>query len=139
MAKGVNIVDIQNRVSSMDLYFVRKSFDNRESQILVTQSLDVAKKKADANPGYYVFDSKGRNVYVPFKKSTPTKYNLRGFKITVKSLNIYARSDSTIPDRSITGQLEFVDGILKNDKYRVRLESGAIYYMRSIDLKKYIK
>lgn len=45
------------------LYRVRKSWSDVKSQKGAFKNLDNAKKYADANPGYSVYDAKGRSVY----------------------------------------------------------------------------
>ena len=44
-------------------YRVRKSWDDPSSQIGAYTVLENAIKKADENPGYYVFDENGKAVY----------------------------------------------------------------------------
>lgn len=49
--------------NSDELYRVRKSWSDAESQIGAFKNLESAKELADKNPGYNVFNSKGENVY----------------------------------------------------------------------------
>ena len=49
--------------TKVDLYRVRKAWSDTKSQKGAYKILSNAKKCADANPGYYVFDSKGTLVY----------------------------------------------------------------------------
>ena len=57
------------------LYKVRKSWADAKSQLGAYKVLTNAKKTADKNPGYYVFDEKGNSIY-PEKTSAPaTKKN----------------------------------------------------------------
>lgn len=57
---------------STDLYRVRKSWADVKSQKGAFASLENAKKVADSNPGYYVFNSKGEAIYpVQNTVSTP--------------------------------------------------------------------
>lgn len=51
--------------TSSELYRVRKTWKDSASQIGAYRDLDNAKKAADENPGYYVFNSKGTKVYAP--------------------------------------------------------------------------
>jgi hypothetical protein len=46
-----------------ELYRVRKSWDNPKSQLGAYTVLSNAKRKADAHPGYYVYNSIGECVY----------------------------------------------------------------------------
>ena len=48
---------------STGYYRVRKSWDNKKSQLGAYRYLSNAKKKADANPGYFVFSNDGKLVY----------------------------------------------------------------------------
>ena len=52
------------------LYKVRKSWADAKSQLGAYKVLTNAKKMADKNPGYYVFDKKGNAIY-PEKTSAP--------------------------------------------------------------------
>lgn len=54
-----------------DLYRVRKTWKDQKTQIGAFSSLESAKKLADQNAGYSVFNSKGIAVYK--SKATPTK------------------------------------------------------------------
>lgn len=58
--------------STDELYRVRKDWKDAKSQIGAYKVLDNAKKQADKNAGYKVFDSKGNVVYpVEVKPTTP--------------------------------------------------------------------
>lgn len=54
-----------------ELYRVRKSWSDASSQIGAYAVLDNAKKVADQNKGYYVFNAKGEAIYPP--KAVETK------------------------------------------------------------------
>jgi N-acetylmuramoyl-L-alanine amidase len=51
--------------SSGEMYRVRKTWADTKSQLGAYKTLSNAKKKADENPGYYVFNSKGAKIYTP--------------------------------------------------------------------------
>lgn len=57
------------RSEGMELYRVRKSWDDAGSQIGAFYSLERAQEIADKNPGYSVYDSAGKCVYAPHKKT----------------------------------------------------------------------
>lgn len=57
--------------ASGTLYRVRKSWADKKSQLGAYRSLENAKKMADKNSGYYVFDENGNTVY-PTSSSTST-------------------------------------------------------------------
>ena len=56
--------------SSTALYRVRKTWTDANSQKGAFKDLSNAKKCADKNKGYYVFDSKGKAVYPAQKKKS---------------------------------------------------------------------
>jgi N-acetylmuramoyl-L-alanine amidase CwlA len=64
------------------LYRVRKTWKDSASQLGAFSSLPNAKKKADENPGYKVFDNNGKTVYTP--KTATTKAVTVGCKVKVK-------------------------------------------------------
>lgn len=66
---------------SGELYRVRKSWKDAKSQKGAFKSLASAKKVADANKGFYVFDSKGAAIY-------PTAFKSYKVKVTTDTLNV---------------------------------------------------
>lgn len=73
--------------SSSTLYRVRKTWADSKSQLGAYKSLANAKKKADANPGYYVFDESGNAVY-PEDSSSDSTFTPYKVKVTASVLNI---------------------------------------------------
>lgn len=70
------------------LYRVRKTWADSKSQLGAYKVLDNAKKKADENPGYSVFDENGKVVYSG-KTSTPAQtFKPYLVKVTTSVLNI---------------------------------------------------
>ena len=59
----------KKETTSAVLYRVRKTWKDEKSQKGAYKSLANAKKLADENPGYKVFDENGKVVYTPAKKS----------------------------------------------------------------------
>ena len=57
--------DVKASEETIRWYRVRKSWENTASQIGAFKIVDNAKRKADENPGYKVFDSDGNVVYSP--------------------------------------------------------------------------
>lgn len=53
--------------TTSELYRVRKTWKDAESQLGAFKSLASAKELADKNPGFEVYDSKGKAVYTPKK------------------------------------------------------------------------
>lgn len=65
------------------IYRVRKTWDDAKSQIGAFLNLDNAKKAADGNAGYYVFDSSGEKIY-PSESVRPSSDDLKkGDKVKV--------------------------------------------------------
>lgn len=59
---------------SVELYRVRKKWEDAGSQIGAYRILANAKEAADKNPGYYVFDSTGNRIYPVAKAPTKVAY-----------------------------------------------------------------
>lgn len=72
------------------MYRVRKSWSDAKSQIGAYKVLDNAKKKADTNAGYKVFDVSGNIVYPATAKptQTPAANTLYKVQIGIANLNI---------------------------------------------------
>lgn len=72
------------------MYRVRKSWSDAKSQIGAYKILDNAKKKADTNAGYKVFDASGNIVYPAAAKptQTPAANTLYKVQIGIANLNI---------------------------------------------------
>lgn len=88
-----------SKPSVNQLYRVRKSWADAKTQKGAFKSLDNAKKCADKNPGYSVFDVNGKNVYTPGASTPATKPFL--VQVSITDLNIrrgpgtnYARTGS---------------------------------------------
>ena len=73
-----------------NLYRVRKSWADAGSQKGAFSILENAKKCADANPGYSVFDGKGTKVY-PQKTSAPAASANVPFRIQVSITDLNIR------------------------------------------------
>lgn len=68
-------------------YRVRKSWADSKTQKGAFKILDNAKKCANQNPGYKVFDADGKVVYEP-KAEVPTEKVLFLVKVSISDLNI---------------------------------------------------
>jgi hypothetical protein len=78
-----------SNTASGALYRVRKSWQDAQSQKGAFSSLANAKKCANENPGYSVFDGSGTAVYPASSSSTPSNSSmLYKVKVTVDALNI---------------------------------------------------
>jgi N-acetylmuramoyl-L-alanine amidase len=64
---------IEAKLPSSDLYRVRKSWEDVKSQLGAFKNLDSAKKLADENKGYKVFEESGKVVYEPKSEPVQTK------------------------------------------------------------------
>lgn len=68
--KSDNAVD---EPATKTLFRVRKSWDDSKSQIGAFYDLDNAKKSANTEPGYSVYDENGKTVYTSKVRENPTK------------------------------------------------------------------
>ncbi len=82
------------------MYRVRKSWDDASSQIGAYEILLNAKKQADENPGYKVFDSSGNIIYDPNIQDKPDPVPAEGTPIlcearsNVIQMQIWARNNN---------------------------------------------
>ena len=67
------------------LYRVRKTWPDSKSQKGAYKFLSNARKCADANPGYSVFDASGKVVYAPFASEADVPFLV---KVSISDLNI---------------------------------------------------
>lgn len=106
--------------SSSTMYRVRKTWADTKSQKGAYKSLANAKKCADKNPGYYVFDESGNAVY-PTSSSTSSSDTSSTFtaykvKVTTGVLNIRKGAgtnygtNGSIRDRGVYTIVEESDG-----------------------------
>jgi hypothetical protein len=87
-----------SNTASGALYRVRKSWQDAQSQKGAFSSLANAKKCANENPGYSVFDGNGTAVYPASSSSTPSNSSmLYKVKVTVDALNIRSRAGTNRP------------------------------------------
>ena len=87
-----------SNTASGALYRVRKSWQDAQSQKGAFSSLANAKKCANENPGYSVFDGNGTAVYPASSSSTPSNSSmLYKVKVTVDALNIRSRAGTNHP------------------------------------------
>lgn len=70
------------------LYRVRKTWADSKSQLGAYKVLDNAKKKADENPGYSVFDESGKVVYSGKTSTSAQTFKPYLVKVTTSVLNI---------------------------------------------------
>lgn len=75
---------------SPQMYRVRKSWTDSKSQLGAYKVLTNAKKKADENTGYKVFDASGNVVYPASSKPAPAPSGGTSYKVevTISNLNI---------------------------------------------------
>lgn len=89
-SSGGSVTDV-----SKNMYRVRKSWANANSQIGAFTTLTYAKNMADKNPGYAVFDSKGKKIYTPSSNSASA--NL----VTVCGKTSYLRAEGHCKAKTI--------------------------------------
>ncbi len=82
--------DDENKKPATQMYRVRKSWSDAKSQIGAYKVLDNAKKKADENAGYKVFDASGNVVYpaAPTPDPAPSKDTSYKVQVSIANLNI---------------------------------------------------
>lgn len=138
MGRGVNIIEVQSKIPK-NVYYVRKSWSNPESQIKVTRDMDEAIRVANNAIGYYVYDSSGKVVHIPHKKTTTVKPRLKpGSSIMVKALNVYRGERDSIPARAYSGPIKFIDNGLHSGKYHVEVNTvPSDMYVLASDISKY--
>lgn len=90
--------DVKESLTEVKWYRVRKTWADAKSQKGAYKVLENAKKCADANPGYSVFDENGVSIYAP-KAAAPAVPFL--VKVSIPDLNI-RRGPGT--DHARTGQ-----------------------------------
>lgn len=66
-------------------YRVRKSWSNVASQISAYHNLELAKKNADDNPGYSVFDENGKRVYKGKNKFKPFEVKIEATDLNIRT------------------------------------------------------
>ena len=69
----------------VEMYRVRKSWADAKSQIGAYKNLESAKKLADENPGYEVYNSAGKCIYTPDGSGDGTPFEVR---VKIEDLNI---------------------------------------------------
>lgn len=77
--------DSSSGAADKQMYYVRKNWGDKKSQIGAFEILKNAKNMADKNKGYYVFDKTGKKVY------TPVTSNSTKNTVTVKGKTTYIR------------------------------------------------
>jgi hypothetical protein len=80
--------DVKESETTVDWYRVRKTWADAKTQKGAYKILENARKCADANPGYSVFDVNGVNIYTP-KTTAPAAPDVPFLvRITISDLNI---------------------------------------------------
>lgn len=80
--------DVKESETTIAWYRVRKTWDDAKSQKGAYKILENAKKCADANPGYSVFDVNGVNIYTPNTISDTVAAVPFLVKVSIFDLNI---------------------------------------------------
>jgi len=122
--------DVKESETAIARYRVRKTWADSKTQKGAYKILENAKKCADANPGYSVFDVNGVNIYTP-KTTAPTAPDVPFLvKVSITDLNI-RKGPGTDYDRTgqFTGIGVFTIVEVKSGKGSTagwgRLKSGA--------------
>lgn len=77
--------------STSQMYRVRKTWSDSKSQLGAYKMLANAKKKADENAGYKVFDASGNIVYPTAAKPTKTPATNTSYKVQIDIANLNIR------------------------------------------------
>ena len=77
--------DVKESGTAIAWYRVRKTWEDSKSQIGAFKILENAKKCADANSGYKVFDASGKVVYTPVASASDVPFLV---KVSITDLNI---------------------------------------------------
>lgn len=89
--------------TSETIYRVRKSADDSKTQIGAYKTLANAKKQADANPGYFVFDKDGVKIYpIAKEQPKPVAPSFQPYKVEVTASNLRIRKGAGT-DTAIVG------------------------------------
>lgn len=83
--------DTENKKPATQMYRVRKSWSDAKNQIGAYKVLDNAKKKADENAGYKVFDASGNVVYPAAPTLDPAPSMDTSYKVQVSIANLNIR------------------------------------------------
>lgn len=130
------LVSTAQPVQENKYYRVRKTWEDAKSQLGAYEILDNAKKMADQNPGYYVFDPEGKSIYpikIPFnvlannkketkleigdtiKLLTKTYYNGKKIPAWVLKLPLYFRGIDSRGCKFSTKKNGPITGVVKLD------------------------
>ncbi len=93
------------------LYRVRKTWADANSQIGAFSDLENAIALANRHPGYKVFDATGNPVY-------PT-VNARGKRVVLKNDPLYVSATADQPSTYVSGVYYLADGVEVNGRYRI--------------------
>ena len=83
--------DAENKKPATQMYRIRKSWSDVKSQIGAYKVLDNAKKKAEENTGYKVFDASGNVVYPAALTPDPAPSKDTSYKVQVSIANLNIR------------------------------------------------
>ncbi len=107
--------------ATQELYYVRKSWKEAETQLGAFAKLDNAEALAEFNYGYKVFNNKGRGCYTPKQyydryeiiKKAPVKYSPKTKGKTVDwidagtSVTVYHKSDKTAENGTVWVKIKY--------------------------------
>lgn len=88
---GTSTSQSSSSTSSSEMYRVRKTWADAASQKGAYTNLDNAKKCADSNPGYSVFNSKGTVVYSGKTNTTASSSGFKSYKVRVDITDLRIR------------------------------------------------
>lgn len=132
IAQEVNklLQPVKESTSSKQYYRVRKSWKDSKSQLGAYTNLSNAKKKANENPGYFVFDEAGKQVYPEPKPAAPSKPKFPAcpfrVRVTIDNLAYRREPSSNSPARGVTHIGSFTIVEVKGDWGKLKSGAGWI-------------
>ncbi len=125
-----------------ELYRIRKTWEDSNSQVIAFSVLENAKKYVDEHPGYSAFDSAGNKVYPTGKVEKPKK-DCGEYKVRVRIENLYMRTGASISHDKIGYIPEGVYTIVEEENGKInssgkigkwgRLKSKQMYKGKTVD------
>lgn len=119
-----------------EIYRVRLSWDQPNTQICANKNLVYAKKEAQKHEGYKVFDHNGQVVYDPWVKNEPVKDDkpnakpiilpIPGDSITLNNTAIYRTSNDKIPFIFMSGIYYIYEDKIYNGRIRITRHKDRI-------------
>lgn len=130
-----NIIEKENKIN-MNMYRVRLSWDNPDSQIYASAIYEDALKMAFKHEGYKVFiNDNGEIFFDPWDRSVivepdntpkaiPVVKPETGKQLILNKRAVYKNTISSKPDRYVSGTFYFYDNIVYNGRAKITTVKG---------------